>query len=90
MEWLSPREPDQPDALAILAERQRLINEAGRALTQKQRLVLLYRYVGGMSYAEIGKELRVTKVAVFGIHERAIAVMERELGEMGISKFQDL
>lgn len=66
-----------------------LIAHIAGALTRKHEAVIALRYREGLTFAEIGKRLKITKESAFGLHERATKLIEERLKAMRV-RFHDL
>jgi RNA polymerase sigma-70 factor, ECF subfamily len=69
-----------PSEIAELGADREAIRAAVLALTADQREVVLLRFFGGLSHAEIGLLLRKPENAVRGLQFRALATLRRRLG----------
>jgi len=72
--------PGPSDLAERRADRQ-AIHDALGLLTPTQREVVLFRFFGGLSHAEIGALVGKPENAVRGIQFRALATLRRRLGE---------
>jgi RNA polymerase sigma-70 factor, ECF subfamily len=75
-----------PGEIAELSADREAIREAVLALTADQREVVLLRFFGGLSHAEIGLLLGKPENAVRGLQFRALATLRRRLGDPRGSK----
>jgi RNA polymerase sigma-70 factor (sigma-E family) len=81
-----PGEPQEPDPARRVADRTQLIGEIGR-LPRRQRAVVVMRYYGGLSDAEIAADLGCSQGTVRSHLSRALASLrvqishEEEVGE---------
>lgn len=57
------------------------LQQAVRGLTDEQREVVLMRFVGGMSSAQVAQALGVSEGAVKALQHRALAGLRRALGD---------
>lgn len=74
------RRPAAPDHATELADRSMLVTEL-TALPPRQRAVLVMRFYGGLSDAEIAETLGCRAVTVRGYASRALATLRIELTE---------
>ena len=86
MEWWEPAQLEAPDERAVRLEQVRLLARAIAALSEQQRRVLVLLYVHDMSFSEVGSALRVSKVAAWKAHQRALDILAAELAAMGMKR----
>ena len=78
--YVAPRDLDSdPADLAVLAEEHREVLVALRTLPRRQHAVLVLRYYGGLSEAEIAAATGISRGAVKSTAHRALAALERAL-----------
>lgn len=81
--------PDPGEGPAELTEREaarRRVHEALAALTPEQREVVIHRFVGGLTPAEIGRLMGKREGTIRALQFRALRALER----MGPTAFDDL
>lgn len=72
--------PYDSNELAVLQAQLRVVM---KELTGPQRRVLELHYFGELSFAEIGKTMKISKVRVFQVHKKAIADLRVHLRMLG-------
>ena len=75
---IDPRERD-PIEFLVSKERQSEVRDAMVKLSERDRQLLMLKYVEGMSYGEIAKQVGVTASAVQSRLHRARALLRKEL-----------
>lgn len=78
--------PDSPEAVAVTnEERDQLLNVVRRLPDERQRLLVL-KFAGRMSNAEIGAVMERTEGAIKSLYHRTLIALRQELAQQGGSQ----
>jgi len=79
---------DQPEALALIAERNRMLYQAIEALPRDYRETLYLLEIEGMNVEEAASIMGKTKKQLYNLAFRSRQALKAELGRMGIEDTQ--
>lgn len=62
--------------------------EVSKTLPEREQRIIDFHYVEGLSFAEIGRRLNLSREAIRLIHGRVLAILKKKLAARGISSTQ--
>ena len=89
-QWMLAKRVPSPFEIFAARERCELLKGLLGQLTRRQRRVVRMRYRNDLTFAAIGRAMRITEAAAFTLHRRTLDELKARLGTMGIRSMDDI